>query len=268
MNRSYPNIRQSFGLFGLYVIITIVLGLGVSAIPGIPISLITLVGTVVAMVAIIAIALYLKKTNTQYLFTRLSAASPTAYGVAALFILFLIFVLDPLTSLIPMPEQIRRMFEEALRADIYTFVAVAIAAPVLEELLFRKIMLEGLEVNYGPKKAIIWSAALFAIFHLNPWQGIGAFFAGLFLGWLYVNTRDIWLCIFVHFFNNTLSFIAFIAFDDPFYSMIDATGGDYYTLAAIIAISLVALYFCFRILKRHFELKRPEASSVIDDDYT
>lgn len=255
MNRSYPNLKQSFGLFGLYILITLLIGLILASVSSyVSNSVIALLGTVISMVLIIVIALNFKKAKYDYLLAERSPARPTAYGIAALFTVFLILVLDPLTSAIPMPDFMKELFEKVISNDIYSFLAIAIAAPILEELLFRKIMLEGLEVNYGARKAILWSAILFAIFHMNPWQGIGAFVIGIFLGWIYVKTRDIWLCIFVHFFNNALSFLAFIVFDDPFYSMQDLTGGNYYTLAAIMGISLIALYVCYKILKRHFQL--------------
>lgn len=259
MIKSYPNIKQSFGLFGLFILISLLIGLAGAVFSDyVSNSLLTLIGTVVSMILIIVIALNFKQAKFGYLFRRESSAKPTAYGVAALFTVFLILVLDPVTSAIPMPEWIERIFEKVLERDVYSYLAVAVAAPVLEELLFRKIVLEGMEVNYGARKAIIWSAVLFAIFHLNPWQGIGAFCIGLFLGWLYVKTRDIWLCIFIHFFTNSLAFLAFFMFDDPFYSLLDVTGDDYYSLVIIMGISLIAMYFCYNILKKHFALHANE----------
>jgi membrane protease YdiL (CAAX protease family) len=40
------------------------------------------------------------------------------------------------------------------------------------------------------------------VIHLNPWQAIGAFTAGLFLGWIYWKTRSLTACIFIHAVNN------------------------------------------------------------------
>jgi hypothetical protein len=42
--------------------------------------------------------------------------------------------------------------------------------------------------------------------HLNPWQALIAFVSGLFLGWLYLEFRTLWLCIFIHAYNNILAF--------------------------------------------------------------
>lgn len=264
MIKTYPNIAQSFGLFGLYLLITLLLGLAVATLSMANSSVVLLISAL-SMLLTLAMALKLKQAKVPYLFVRRRMATPMTYGVAALFTVFLIFVLDPITSLIPMPDSFREMFEQAFSHNIFSYLVVGVAAPLLEELLFRKLMLEGLEKNYGARKAILWSAVLFALFHLNPWQGIGAFFIGLLLGWLYLKTRDIWICIFVHFFINTLSFLAYLSFDDPFYSMLDLTGEDYYSLAGIIAISLIGMYFCFRILKREFVLTEDESLKKINE---
>jgi membrane protease YdiL (CAAX protease family) len=46
--------------------------------------------------------------------------------------------------------------------------------------------------------------------HLNPWQALLASVSGLFLGWIYMEFRSIWLCMFVHGYANILAcFVAF-----------------------------------------------------------
>ena len=86
-------------------------------------------------------------------------------------------------------------------------VTVVVAAPVLEELLLRGIILDGLLKIYSPKKAIIWSALFFGFFHLNPWQFIPAFALGLFMGWIYYRTRSLMTTIFIHFVANSAGVI-------------------------------------------------------------
>lgn len=113
-------------------------------------------------------------------------------------------VLDPVVSLLPMPAFVREVFErELLENKAFTFLTVVMAAPVLEELLFRGLLLRGMLQQYSPGRAIVWSSVMFAVFHLmNPWQAIGAFAGGLAVGWLYAKTRSLWLCICFHFINN------------------------------------------------------------------
>ena len=78
----------------------------------------------------------------------------------------LMILIEPLTALIPMPEWFKKIMEDAIRPDIYSFITIVILAPILEELLFRGIILEAFLKNYSPWKAIIWSSIIFGVFRL------------------------------------------------------------------------------------------------------
>ena len=84
-----------------------------------------------------------------------------------------------------------------------------ITAPIFEELLFRGIILNGLLNKYknSSKKAIIYSAMVFGLVHLNIPQGINAFIGGIILGFIYCYTKSMKLSIFAHFINNLITFV-------------------------------------------------------------
>ncbi len=103
---------------------------------------------------------------------------------------------------------------------VIVLISVGIIAPVLEELLFRGIILKGFLNNYSIKIAIIFSALIFAAAHFNVRQGIITFFMGLFLGWLYYKTKSLLLPIFSHFLNNSLAVVGFHFFNIPGYTEI------------------------------------------------
>lgn len=87
-------------------------------------------------------------------------------------------------------------------------ISICVMAPLLEEGIFRgTIERKLLEKNRNPWCAIVISALAFAIVHGNLTQGIIALILGLFMGWIYYRTRNIWLCIFVHALNNTVSVV-------------------------------------------------------------
>jgi len=73
-----------------------------------------------------------------------------------------------------------------------------------EELFYRGIIARRFFRSYSLRKAILLSAMLFGLMHLNPWQAVNAFFAGIFLGWVYWRYKSIWLCMFFHAYYNTL----------------------------------------------------------------
>jgi membrane protease YdiL (CAAX protease family) len=73
-----------------------------------------------------------------------------------------------------------------------------VAAPVLEEMLFRGVILRGFLRQYSRTFAIVWSAALFGIAHLNLYQMMTALAIGIVAGWLYERCRSLWPCILLH----------------------------------------------------------------------
>jgi membrane protease YdiL (CAAX protease family) len=96
-------------------------------------------------------------------------------------------------------------------------ISVVIFAPVVEEIMFRGILLNRLESRFPKWAAVVVSAALFGAMHLNWTQGIFAGLTGLALGFLYVRTRSLWLCIFAHAANNLYATLApLIPWSNPY----------------------------------------------------
>ena len=101
---------------------------------------------------------------------------------------------------------------ETIEVVIFGFLMyfqTLITAPIFEELLFRGIILNGLLNKYknSSKKAIIYSAIVFGLVHLNIPQGINAFIGGIILGFIYCYTKSMKLSIFAHFINNLITFV-------------------------------------------------------------
>jgi membrane protease YdiL (CAAX protease family) len=77
-----------------------------------------------------------------------------------------------------------------------------VIGPIIEEILFRGIILNGLLKMYSNKMAIITSSLIFGLIHFNIYQFCMAFLFGIFLAFLYLKTHSIILCIFAHVFHN------------------------------------------------------------------
>ncbi|XOV92378.1 MAG: lysostaphin resistance A-like protein [Bacteroidota bacterium] len=255
MNPRYPNILQTFGLLGIYILLSLGLALMIQPLMGIiSESLVTLLASFLSMAIVILFALQFKKASFSYLFEGMKLASMPVYLVSILFTIFMILAIDPITSFIPMPEWLERIMAGLIKKNFASFMTVVIMAPIMEELLFRKVIFEGFLENYSLKKAILMSAFMFALFHLNPWQGIGAFVAGVYLAYLFYKTGDIILCMFVHFLNNGLGFSAFFYFDDPLFSITDVMDEPAYLILTIL-IGFGGMYVCYRYLENHFQMK-------------
>jgi membrane protease YdiL (CAAX protease family) len=76
-------------------------------------------------------------------------------------------------------------------ALLVTALFIVILIPVVEELLFRGLILRGFMIRYGVRKAIIGSAVLFGLIHLHPVQAAGAGLLGLLFGWWRVRTGSL-----------------------------------------------------------------------------
>ncbi len=255
MKLHYPNILQTFGLLGIYILLSIGLALLVQPLMTIMSeSLVTLLASLVSMFVVIFIALQFKGAPLSYLFQNMKFASLQTYLISILFTVFMIMAIDPITSFIPIPQWLEEIMANLIQKNMASFLTIAIMAPVMEELLFRKVILEGYLENYSLKKAIFMSAFMFALFHLNPWQGIGAFVAGVYLAYIFYKTGDIVLCMFVHFVNNGLGFGAFWYFDDPLFSITYLLDEPAYVVLTIF-IGIGGMYVCYRYLENHFQLK-------------
>jgi hypothetical protein len=75
----------------------------------------------------------------------------------------------------------------------------AVLAPVVEELLFRGIILQRWAYRWGTRTGVIASSALFALGH-GEW--FGKFLFGMLMALLYLRTRRLWVPIVAHGINN------------------------------------------------------------------
>ena len=261
----YPSLPQAWGIFGIFVAVSLGLGLlFATLLPAIGISnqsIINFIGYNLSLPLVIWIAWRLKPVSgpgekTLY-FKRIPAF---LYVILLLLSLSLNVILDPVTTAIPMPEYIEKIFAMLTNRDIWTFLTVGITGPILEEVLFRGIILDGFLNRYKPGKAIFWSAMLFGLFHMNPWQFIPAFLIGLLLGYIYLKTRSLIPVIFIHIINNSFSYLTVYIFGEDVQSYRDifTESGPY---LMFLAIALLIFVFCLARLimtikeESHFKLE-------------
>lgn len=126
-------------------------------------------------------------------------------------------------------------------------ICVCLLAGVVEESVFRgAIERKLLERDWNPWYAIVISALIFAVFHFNLSQGMTALILGLFLGWVYYRTRNIWLCIFVHVLNNTVTTVGFYIMGEPELTTEQEMYPLYVNLLLLVA-AIALLYFSARL---------------------
>jgi uncharacterized protein len=75
-----------------------------------------------------------------------------------------------------------------------------ICSPLIEELIFRGILLQRWSMKWGLRWGIVASSVLFGMLHFNNPIGLTLF--GLVMGLLYVRTRSLWVPVACHSLNN------------------------------------------------------------------
>lgn len=135
---------------------------------------------------------------------------------------------------------------------ISSAVYVALIAPVVEEFLFRGIIV-GKTKKYGEQTAILFSAILFGLLHGNIAQTLYATFIGLVLGYIAVKTGGIVYSCIVHMMINGYSTL--IAFGVKNITSYTATAiFSFLITAAAFALFIMAVIFlCLNWKKTSYE---------------
>ncbi len=148
-----------------------------------------------------------------------------------------------------------------------------VVAPVAEELIFRKILIDRL-IIYGEKTAIIFSAVCFGLFHRNLTQFLYAFWLGMVFGYVYSRSGKIHYTMGMHFLINGFSTLVARAASGMLrtasgsggLSFDDIMGGrstsslavvGLFGLAAIALVIMGIVFFCIRIRTLQFYYDEP-----------
>lgn len=213
-----PNLRQAWILVLLLTVVGSILVAAVTLpfsllLPSITKQLEFLLYPIIFIPPLLYIDRQTKKQVTED--KQLLLISTPNYGragvaphfIALFLLLFAVnYVIEPLTSWMGTPQFLEELTKSIFDYKISAFVSVVIFAPLLEELLCRGVILRGLLNHTTPTRAILWSALIFGVIHLNPWQAIPAFILGAIMGWVYWKSRSLWSTIFLHFVNNLFSY--------------------------------------------------------------
>ena len=126
-------------------------------------------------------------------------------------------------------------------------VIIVVLAPVLEETLFRGILINRWGVRWGVPTAVVASSIAFGILHANP-VGIGM--VGLVTALLYLKTRTLIVPIVFHATNNLLPTLATFLLDEggplDVAAEIQAVQDDFAIGVTLVVVSLPILAWYIR----------------------
>jgi len=267
--KSYPSVSQSFGITGILI-------LGVLLFSPVDLLLNKFIGKEASMLICYLLSIgipswivYLirkRKTDAHSFNLTVKNKRIIPFIIIAAIVL-LMGVVGPITSLIPIPESFKKaLIGLVSQRGVFTFMLMVIAAPVLEEFIFRGIILDGLLKRYSPTKSILVSSLLFGLVHLNPWQFVTGFIIGIFSGWVYYRTRSLSFSIIIHAAANLTGFLMrfFIDVDSSMNaSLLDMYGG-LINLILVIAGSVLIVSVCVYFLRKEFE-RLKDRNGCIED---
>ncbi len=135
---------------------------------------------------------------------------------------------------------------------ILYIITLTVAPAFIEEIVFRGIVMQSLR-RFGDVFALIASALIFGIFHLNLIQMPYAFILGLCIGYFVIRTDSLWVGVLIHFVNNSVA----VAFEfmypymsDEVYYMANFVYNLICVILSVIAIIAVLMkykdMFCFK----------------------
>ncbi len=177
-------------------------------------------------------------------------------------IVLLLGVISPIGNLIPMPENIKKAFMDfGSQTGFFAFLLVVIAAPILEELIFRGIILDGLLKKYSPIKSILISSLLFGLVHLNPWQFITGLIIGVFSGWVYYRTRSLSFSIIIHATANLSGFLTRFIIDTDS-SIGNLVPDSVLSNLFLVIVSSILVAVCIYFLRKEFERVKDKNGST------
>jgi uncharacterized protein len=261
-HNNYPGMAQSWGIFGIAVLSMLLFSpvlIVLQNVLGKELSF--LLYYLCSMGLPLVFAHLARKKNTGNYKYNFSLGSIKIMALVSIGIIAIQNgIVSPVVNQIPMPDSVKDMFLElANQKGIFPFIAVVIAAPVLEELIFRGIILDGLLRRYSPLKSILFSSLLFGLVHLNPWQFVSALLIGLFSGWVFYRTGKLFLSVLIHFVNNLFAYAGMYFSDTE--TMMDMTLTEYYggtiNLVLIITGAISIAVGCIWLLKKEFSVGEP-----------
>ncbi|MDO9004172.1 MAG: CPBP family intramembrane metalloprotease [Aquabacterium sp.] len=116
-------------------------------------------------------------------------------------------LISAIESVLPISAWEQQAFAAMVRPTLPAFIATCVIAPVVEEMLFRGILLRSFLDRYPRGLAIGYSALYFGAAHLNIYQFLLAFLLGLLMGWLYERSRSLIPCVALHAAINSTVFL-------------------------------------------------------------
>jgi len=144
--------------------------------------------------------------------------------------------------------------------NILSLLSLVVIAPLVEEFIFRGLLLYRWAQKWGLKTAIILSSLLFGLVHPDP---IGATAFGIAMCILYLRTQSLWIPIICHGANNLVVWLIEVgsySYNGPdFIYTLKHFQDEWFIGLIAIVISMLWLYVYFKSPRKYREWNLPNA---------
>lgn len=147
-------------------------------------------------------------------------------------------------------------------------LSAGIFACIVEELSMRGVTYLRMKRYWGKRKAMIFSAVVFGIYHLNVVQAVYAFFLGLFFAWVYERYDSLWAPCIAHMSANL--FVILLSESNFFNHILNTMVG----FCLVTCISLLVFWYGWRFMKQtdpvvelEFVEKEPDTLKRLAQEY-
>lgn len=160
------------------------------------------------------------------------------------------------------PEIVDSMLSEPVEklsfiSTVFLFTFTVILAPIVEEIVFRGILLRRVSFKFGVRKGIIISSIVFAILH--PGLGhIFSFIAGVIFSLIYLKYNNILISTITHMCYNFLYFIVTVS---SMFFINQNTSISNIESTIYIFVGVLGLVFSFGYLFKYIKVNLPEKNS-------
>lgn len=142
-------------------------------------------------------------------------------------------------------------------STVFLFTFIVILAPIVEEIVFRGILLRRVSFKFGVRKGIILSSIVFAILH--PGLGhIFSFIAGVIFSLIYLKYNNILISTITHMCYNFLYFIVTVS---SMFFINQNTSISNIESTIYIFVGVLGLVFSFGYLFKYIKVNLPEKNS-------
>lgn len=188
--------------------------------------------------------------------------SPKAFVRTALFCLGTTYLFNLLTTLIMLAVEalsggstgnLLETVVDRTPMGLY-LVMVGLIAPVMEELIFRKLLLDRLR-PFGDRWAILISGVVFGLFHMNLYQFFYATALGFIFSGIALKTGKIW---------HTMALHAIVNLSSPAINALSQAGSWGSVVSSVLMYLLMALAILFFIRYAKTFRYAPPAPPVTD----